>query len=529
MSVRRLAIVGGGPRAAYALESLARIARRRQDDLPGRIDIYEPRERLGTGPAYEIDQPSWVRLNLPQQSIDAGAVATGSGAIASDLIGDLMSWSGAAPAEPDRYPARADAGRYLSALVHTCIAELSPAVVRHRRHTVTSVVRSGGGFLVGHDAGVDAYDAVLLVTGHAGGWHGALAPSADVVPALPLGGLVSRAVSTRPTRVCVRGASLTAIDAVLALTEGLGGRFGGGERPAYEPGDIDVRVVMVSRTGRLMSVKTETRVLRSHGVEEAVAVVMGEHEAGDSELDVTEVVRDAAATALRAGGGPASFAASRRQVDQVWDELATRPTEVASEQLRRSLEQARGQRAPDAAWALGQAWRCGLPWLARHHEALGLRRAAPLGWRGYAQVAPELERLAFGPPPVNAAKMLALMDAGRLEVRRVDDVGAGALAAACELVVDAVSAPPGVRDIDDPLWTQLMADGLVTIAPYGRGAAVDRAGRCIDAAGTPLEGLSAVGRMTEDVVLGNDTLSRTMHGAMEHWASAMCRGRELVS
>ena len=38
------------------------------------------------------------------------------------------------------------------------------------------------------------------------------------------------------------------------------------------------------------------------------------------------------------------------------------------------------------------------------------------------------------------------------------------------------------------------------------------------------EHLSAVGRMTEDVVLGNDTLSRTLHDVIPRWASRVIGG-----
>src|SRR5699024_5912956 len=80
-----LAIVGGGPRAVYALEALARRAADRR--LPSRIDVYEPRPQLGTGMAYAPDQPDWVSLNIPDHALHAGRVHTGAALVDSPLVG----------------------------------------------------------------------------------------------------------------------------------------------------------------------------------------------------------------------------------------------------------------------------------------------------------------------------------------------------------------------------------------------------------------------------------------------------------
>ena len=46
---------------------------------------------------------------------------------------------------------------------------------------------------------------------------------------------------------------------------------------------------------------------------------------------------------------------------------------------------------------------------------------------------------------------------------------------------------------------------------------------CLASDGTRIRGLSALGRPTEDVVIGNDTLSRSLHSAADLWAERVAR------
>ena len=71
----------------------------------------------------------------------------------------------------------------------------------------------------------------------------------------------------------------------------------------------------------------------------------------------------------------------------------------------------------------------------------------------------------------------------------------------------------------------LLGAGVLTRAPGRRGIAVAADAACLDAAGNPIPGLSAVGRPTEDVVIGNDTLSRSLHDDIDHWARRVAISR----
>ena len=522
-----LAIVGGGPRAVYALEALARRAGDRP--LPHRIDVYEPRPQLGTGMAYAPDQPDWVSLNVPDHALHAGRVHTGSALVDSPLIGPFA----AGPADDDRadhYPARAAAGRYLTGLAERAITALAPSTVRHLRHRVRRVAPTapgaagGPGLQVYTRDGVSSYDAVLLVTGHADAWPGLDVPAGvPAVRVFPVTDLVATAERQRPARVQIRGAHLSAVDAVLALTEGLGGTFTGGvHQLRYRPGLLDPVLILTSRTGRLMHAKTDAAVLRRYRSAEAAAPFLPEVRT-TAELPVLlDRIAAAILTQARRTWQPGCAVTGPKQIHPVWTALTGPELGDPVDVLRSSLAHARGTAVPDETWALGQAWRHAYAALVERQRSMaervgddGAAAGPPLGWPDYPQLVTGLDRLAFGPPPRNVAKLLVLAEAGRLQLRRTTDPPEEPP----DLVVDAVSAPPGLPRGDE-LWEQLFADGLVQVGPSGRGILTDAAGACLAVDGDR-NGLAAVGRMTEDHVIGTDTLLRSLHPELELWADRL--------
>src|SRR5699024_11469640 len=85
------------------------------------------------------------------------------------------------------------------------------------------------------------------------------------------------------------------------------------------------------------------------------------------------------------------------------------------------------------------------------------------------------------------------------------------------VVIDAVIPSPGV--VPGTLISHLVEQGCAHIRPGTRGLDVDPDGTVVGQ-----QHLAAVGRMTEDVVLGNDTLSRTLHRVIPRWAQRVSNG-----
>jgi diaminopimelate decarboxylase len=321
--------------------------------------------------------------------------------------------------------------------------------------------------------------------------------------------------------VAVRGFALTFIDAALALSEGRGGSFEHAGRPhrlRYVPGGDEPRAIIpFTRTGQPMLAKPGPAIAARYpaleGIAEQGRARLARIEAPFGLRDVLPIITDAARASLRAVGG---------------DEEAT--DRAPAEAIEQSLAIGAGLAAPDRSWSLGHTWRSLYPAIVARLGGDGL---AARDWPAFLRLEAEMERVAFGPPPLNAAKLLALVEAGLIDLahlRRGRPVSAGGQTAirsengerAIDVVVDAVLPAPGAAGYGGLLGC-VVAHGFARIPPARRGLDVAADGSCRALDGSIGHGLSVVGRPSEDSVIGNDTLSRTLHPQADLWAQRVAR------
>jgi len=550
----RVAIVGAGPRGLFALERLTGHAAR--SAVPLTVDVYDPTPVPGAGPVYDPDQPSFLRMNLVARHVDAWW--PDHGAVPTELRLPFVRWcaeygrrvgedDGLAeyPADDDYVP-RALVGRYLRDAFALVERSAPPSVrLRVRRAAVTAIEPADERWRVVSDGGdARSYDELLVTGGHRSSDRRALRHgwtyAAPLVPGVfPVARWLTLDRVPPGASVALRGLALTAIDAILALTEGRGGRFVAGASPSglrYVTGRVpDVTIFPYSRSGRPMRPKPNGTIAapierRLAGVVAAAAAQIPTDP--DGPKAVTALVRSvgAVADAVLAVGGAAP--AEHDRLDDWCVALtagAPGPSDRSpAEELARGYAVAVGAMPFDAEAALGLAWRLLYSAVVKRFSGAPL---GPVGWAGFRALAAELERVGFGPSPENIAKLVALVDAGVVVLdhttggRLVDredttelHSDAGSVAVGC--VVDAVLPGPGVdRDGETPL-ERLVAAGAVTVAVGQRGVQVDPVdASASDADGRRIPGLAAVGRHTEDATIGNDTLNRALHPQVDRWAA----------
>ena len=501
------------------------------------VDLFEPHGHPGAGPNYDPGQPDYLRMNFAADLIDLWW--PGGHAAPQALQRSFSSWcrNGA----DDAYPPRAQVGAYLVDGFETMLGHAPAAtVVRLHQAAVDAVQADGAGWRVhASNAVAGTYDEVLLAVGHELRSPGSLArtwahPAVLVPQVFPVDRWLARAAVPPAARVGVRGFGLTFIDACLALTEGRGGSFRRGDHPyrlSYVPGPDAVRLLVpFARTGRPMLAKPPAAIV--------LAVPELEVEAARARAAITGLARGVSLTddllPVLADLTTASLAAFGRtsvESPDAWlcSAAAGAPRSAgltAVEEIERSLAVGAGLAPPDLTWAIGHAWRAVYPAVVERLGDGGLREA---DWPAFRRLAAELERVAFGPPPRNAARLLALVAAGVVDLSAVaggvlrQRAGTTMVASATDehvvdVVVDAVLPGPGVLAGQNGVLDGLLAAGQARIATGRRGLDVDVDGTCRRRDGSLARGLAAIGRPTEDVVIGNDTLSRTLHPASDRWA-----------
>ncbi|WP_061964162.1 FAD/NAD(P)-binding protein [Demequina aurantiaca] len=503
-----LVVVGGGPRALYALADL--------DDELARRDCVAGRRRLrvtvletgttGAGAVWEPSQPDHLLMNVDSRIVDASCASVSH---------TFEQWQGG---DRPSFPPRAEVGRYL-AWAFSRLSESPRLEVTRRRARVTAVRSDGGWWLCetehadGQRAAPERSRHVLLATGHAGGANIDHAAMADASRG-PAPGV----------EVVVLGASLTAFDVVMDLTVGRGGAWVEDDsviagvryvRAGAEPSSI----TLVSRSGEPMLPKP---VNLPASVPEAVREHTSGLLSGSTPDDAWwSVLADAAVAAAEAAGVNVS-------AGRLWERLDGPAPQRVDERWDRDVARAVGQVDDDPAWWWGRAWSAGYADVVRSLERAPRDRASWMRWRARAVT---LERWAFGPPLDTHRRLLALREAGLLRVVR----GTGpAVNGAQAVVIDAFTRAPGVSDSPQPWngeakqqgpgrepWDGLLADGNVMVRPGERGVLTSREATCVNSDGALSEGLATLGRPTEDPVIGHDSLQRRLHGDSRRWARAL--------
>ncbi len=336
---------------------------------------------------------------------------------------------------------------------------------------------------------------------------------------------VSRLDAIAPgAQVAVRGAGLTFVDVALALTEGRGGRFVAvdeGEhcdQVRYEPGPTAAALLRpIATDGRFQPAKPPHEFAEDHSA--AIARAQGRVEKAEDLPEIQAIFVELVAGVARAEGvdgdvsaalappEPAPHAGEAELTDSV--HAAANPADATIEAIAGSLWAAIYGAVVERV--------SGQEWPAEQ-------------WRDFTEFTASVERFSFGPPPQSAAKIQALIDAGVIDTEwldsGVDQSEIAALSARgqhVDAVVDAVLAPPGWWAGAYPALAPL-DEILGQWASHGRGGArvgvrINDDAAVLDAAGNPVPGLAAIGRITEEWVLGNDTLNQALHEHPRRWAA----------
>lgn len=442
----RVGIIGGGPRGEWAAEEL--INRAHRDGARFVIDVWEPFE-VGSGQVYQAGMPeSWL-LNVPSDKVYTAA--------------------GPYDLSDEDFPPRVLLGEFLRRSWRELQGRVPEGTeLNHIQRRAEDISRAGDGWRVLSGEGdVHAYDELLIATGHARDWEGALEHREASVPVRTA--LLNPEVTNVPdgSQVGVRGAALTFIDLI---------------QDWHAAG---CTIYPTNRGGRFMEVKPPN-------VPEVPAQYLDQIRDAADMPAFHAVLADAAVHLV--GPSPREAAGVVEKVEAVLAgaDFADFDCDPVAE-LRESLRVAEGavpvsESPKAAAWAVGLAWR-GLYPAIIDRTSLGGKETL----EGFDTLARRMERVAFGPPPKTARNLLAALDSGLVDPRfmgraKVVDKwlnGEDVDGTRVDLVIDAVIPPPGDEELPKE------------------------------------ETCTLVGRMIEGSLLGHDTLNRDTHDVIPRWADAV--------
>jgi uncharacterized NAD(P)/FAD-binding protein YdhS len=485
METARITIVGMGPRGLSILERMVELLHASPTSLDIKVDIIEPNEcGQGSHPAH---QPDHLLTNTVASQVSIFAqdsVVAGKDGISMTQWARLAGYrrfgnrffpvkdgAGDEISDHDHLP-RNMLGEYLT-WAFDRIVRLLPANVRvehHRRRVVDLIEQTDGGFTVCLDNGFQyRADYVFIATGHgtraptesdlafdafarsAGANNPKLGYYASPYPIHGLGTIPADAT------VAVQGLGLTAYDVISALTTGRGGQFIEQKgKFRYEPTGREPKIMLFSRNCLPFAARGVNqkgiagRRQASFFTVDAVKALQARAIArtGSHQLDFVEevlpLIEQEMAYAYRAaaiGSEPdvatfAPTAAERQAISKLLNPLKGETFTSFGDfkhffrtMVETDLAEAHKGNLTSPAKAATDVLRDTREALRTAVEFAGL---TPSSHKVYVEdFVATTNRISFGPPRRRNAELLALMDAGVLDIaggpgnRVVTDAGKG--------------------------------------------------------------------------------------------------------
>lgn len=568
MTTRTLAIIGVGPRGHYAFECLLR-------ELEGdasrglRIVLFEETGDFGNGAVYDARQPDTNWINISERVIELPArPRIEVFCVSVPAFPSLLEWLGsdgdAVPDDaPDRYPPRARIGQYLNARFDSLSAPFVRAGVAslHAARVVQVEVADASFSLTTPSETFEGIDEVLLTIGHQTTepdeqieqWRA----FADAHPGCalhespyPVSAYANGASIKPASTVAIRGFGLAMIDVARAIASEYGEfvRSEGEQRMIYRgtagSGELEGVLVPFSLDGLPPAPKPlnaridgwfapdeaeRDRFQRSVGDTAAQAKATG----ADFIIEpmatiVARVFASLPETTLASplsAGGVEGVAGAWLRDESYGHDLITPRALGPAQTMRRFVAMATGEGPISLDYCVGQVWRHLQPTM---YAALSHGACSDQAMAAIIGLDERIKRYAYGPPVDSLLQLLAMIDAGFMNVDLARDPqielvdgwrlrtdGAEVLA---DVMIDSVLDSPKLKLVDTPIVEALLHDDVIQPVHDDLGVHTDPAGYVVSPDRDRSVPLALLGRLAKGTIIGVDAILECFGERPRAWA-----------
>ncbi|NND93134.1 MAG: hypothetical protein HKN42_19920 [Granulosicoccus sp.] len=568
--IRTIGIVGCGPRGLSAVESLClEIAGR--DGAPAlSVHVFEATGTPGAGPVYDPEQSRQNWLNVADRQLDLPArkpvtvygIAVPGFPGFRDHVGPDATQ--ASPDTPDHYSTRALLGQYLHArFVSLADAFRQSDFLTIHHDTVIDVESVGSGLVIKTVAGVQLpVDELVLAAGHQptepdaqlAQWLRGVAGSdthicfADPYPVEPICESVRR---TANAGVALRGFGLSMIDVMKNLSEGLGGQFVRSSRREtalkYQASGCEPRLIVpFSLDGLPMAPKPLNKRIDDLYVPEEKDANSFTREVSDALAEVGQGRVHAQLIESMAGVAASVFS---RLGDRAWPSTESASTiarwcadylldpdtpndalilrsESTAKMIDDFVQMACGLAPVSLDYCLGQVW---------HHLQPSLYTLLSYAVQDADLMAElvalneRMKRYAFGPPVTSMERLLALHQAGILDLDLVQDPEISMSDSGWRLrhngrseqvgiMINTVLDSTAVSDVCSPLFKVMLNTGLVQPSHPDLGIRIQPDATAGEESSTDSAPIAILGRLAQGSLVGVDSIHACFDNRQDRWA-----------
>lgn len=536
-----VAIVGGGPKGMYALDTLLRKIAESEDNPPLTIDWYNKDANFGSGPNYDVTQADNLLINYAIGNINAWQQNDVSRLSLTDWIAKHLA--DPQPVSPYDFASRALVGYYLKDCCRTILTQAPQQVSLNLIvHAVEDLEAVGEQLMINDKL----YDSVILCTGHSYA-NKFMKDTDDSLPtyeAYPASGLDQLKGAKK---IAIQGMGLSFIDTVITLSEQQNGTDAElpmlDNSPTFYPYSR-TNLPMLPRAAQIT--KNEPSFLFPQYWEQIMDKAQIDFDTEiapmlDEEISYAYYSKlaqsdELEAVLLRIAEEPAEdhFSMHRLLFPNQYlseNELADYNSWVLH-YLKEHVD--RCERAADDALSAALAKLAQFRKLIESCYAFG--KLTPASHERFDKYwYPAISRVSFGPPIANVKKVIKLMEADKLQFRFSEspevELSEGQVLlkgqgqqVECDALIYAMIPKADLLNTPHPLYSNLLARGLATTFSNGNYAtgtvAISEQARLIGVDGGQLP-LFAYGTPTEGCVLDNDSLSRNTHNFLGYWLAQL--------
>jgi len=568
-AIRKIGIIGVGPRGGYSLEKLIIELVKQNSLLNIHISLFESTGNFGNGQVYDIDQNSsnWVNiteriLELDQrEAIDIDSLKIASFASYHDWAD--KDFNTLSDDTIDTYPPRAQVGEYLSQRFQSLAKPLiqSNIIALHKEQVKEVKLLNNDKIQISTNAkAYEEFDEVLLTIGHQSteppqqiaDWEKFAGDKKNInlfKSPYPVADYLHHKNLNNESIIGIRGFGLAMIDVVRAIAEKFGEFITLDEQTRSSTYQIEQKgtptIVPFSLDGLPPSPKPLNAQIDKWFKPTEASILKFEKHIGDKK-------NQAAAESPRflieafapiAAGiyldlpniiNPQNLSASaiiklieKWLEDQSFENsLIISRKQPAKESMKSFVEMAIGEAAISLDYCIGQVWRYCQPSI---YKKLSFNECSDNVFAEIIALDESTKRYSYGPPVESIQQLLALEKAGILNLDMANDPNIKLTAEGWQFnladqsitanfMIDSVLDAPQIKVVNSPIVENMLVDNLIKIVHNDLGVETNENGYLISKESDKKIPIALLGRLAKGTIIGVDAILECFGSRPLQWA-----------
>jgi len=568
-AIRKIGIIGVGPRGGYSLEKLIIELVKQNSLLNIHISLFESTGNFGNGQVYDIDQNSsnWVNiteriLELDQrEAIDIDSLKIASFASYHDWAD--KDFNTLSDDTIDTYPPRAQVGEYLSQRFQSLAKPLiqSNIIALHKEQVKEVKLLNNDKIQISTNAkAYEEFDEVLLTIGHQStelpqqiaDWEKFAGDKKNInlfKSPYPVADYLHHKNLNNESIIGIRGFGLAMIDVVRAIAEKFGEFITLDEQTRSSTYQIEQKgiptIVPFSLDGLPPSPKPLNAQIDKWFKPTEASILKFEKHIGDKKNQVAaESPRFLIEAFAPIAAGiyldlpdiinPQNLSASaiiklieKWLEDQSFENsLIISRKQPAKESMKSFVEMATGEAAISLDYCIGQVWRYCQPSI---YKKLSFNECSDNVFAEIIALDESTKRYSYGPPVESIQQLLALEEAGVLNLDMANDPNIKLTAEGWQFnladqsitanfMIDSVLDAPQIKVVNSPIVENMLVDNLIKIVHNDLGVETNENGYLISKESDKKIPIALLGRLAKGTIIGVDAILECFGSRPLQWA-----------